>query len=48
MVFSDNIVRTENDTKIMKIADKEGETRTKRRLQKRREEKANAAAGDEE
>ena len=33
------IVRTENETKIMKIADKEGPTRTKKRLQRKRDEK---------
>lgn len=42
------IVRTENETKIFKLADKEGKTRTKTRLQKRREEKAANAGADEE
>ena len=41
------IVRTTNDTKIMKIPDKEGKTRTKTRLEKRREEKANKPADEE-
>ena len=40
------IVRSQNETKIMKIVDKEGSTRTKVRLQKRREEKAAAKAAE--
>ena len=41
------IVRTENETKIMKIADKEGPTRTKKRLQRKRDEKKKNVEADE-